>query len=188
MGLCNKCCCCPCLTKQASARVCTWFFILLIGIVIVINFIRGGFHDTTTIVLSVLEGLIVISLILLLIGFRTLNRPLLKQFKWIFGAFVIVHLIATVVYDIFYYILFRNSTDKSTIEEYRKTLNKLNLTDSQITTTIKTYAISGIALYTLFLILSLTYYFTTRNYVNEIVREVTELKSTKKIESGEEKA
>ncbi|KAG4102411.1 hypothetical protein H8356DRAFT_984061 [Neocallimastix lanati (nom. inval.)] len=185
MALCSKCCCCCCLSKKASAKVCTWLYILYIAINIGYNFLRNGYQDTVTIISSILQGLIIFSLIVLLIGFKTLNRPCLKQFKWIFGAYVIVQLIMNVVIITIYSILYKNSTNKSVIEEYRKKLEIINLTDNQIINTIRTLAISAIVGVCLFIILTLTYYFTTRSYVNELVGEISELNETRKQESGE---
>jgi len=186
MGLCNKCCCCCCLTKQASARVCTWLYIVLIAINIGYKFLTNGYQDTYTIIAAILQGLIIFSLIFLLIGFRTLNRPFLKQFKWIFGAYVIVQFIFGVVIITIYSILIKNSGEKDIIEEYKKKLDKINFTDSQITGLIKSYAIGTIAGVAIFLILTLTYYFTTRNYANELVAEISNLKETKKHEEGKQ--
>jgi len=55
-----------------------------------------------------------------------------------------------------YSILYKNSTNKSVIEEYRKKLEIINLTDNQIINTIRTLAISAIVGVCLFIILTVS--------------------------------
>jgi len=170
MVLCTKCWCCCCLTKDKSVRVCSYLFILYTLITAAINILTSGI--TASVIFSLAVYVIIIaSLILLLIGIRTWNRPCLKQFILVFGVLTVIYFIGTVIIDIICIISYTNADSRKAIDIYRKKI-KTNKSDETISTIIRIGAIGLLVSCTLFFILLSHYYCTTRNYVKEILTEI----------------
>ncbi|ORX43916.1 hypothetical protein BCR36DRAFT_415278 [Piromyces finnis] len=181
MGFFDKCICCPCLSKKQSVKVCAYILIaveILSCLSINGEYSNYRYNNTLSVIISIA---IIGTLIFLLYGMQTNNPKYLSQFKLVFGivlAFQLIH-DAIIMFGLVLLYTGANSVDSNMFED-----EMMNANTETIKSTFKTVVVSFMIFVIIDAFVFIDYYFSTKNYINELLETIESEDYVRKEESG----